>query len=87
MASLTITLTPEQLRALERIAARESRQVTDLLVESVDRLIRARPEPMNEEERRAAWERASALVGAFAFGRPDAARNHDELFVESVMDA
>jgi len=67
-----VQLTPEQLKALKKVAVRQGRSVADLVREGVDAVLAESASPTNEVRRRAA-----EASGRFRSGAGDLARRHD----------
>jgi predicted DNA-binding ribbon-helix-helix protein len=70
MVRTQIQLTEEQSSALHRIAERRGVSVSALLREAADRIIAS---PVSDRR-----SRALLAVGAFASGRTDVSRGHDD---------
>lgn len=91
MVPTQILLTENQARILEQIAAEKKTNVTELIRQSIDDMIRHRKDidgdkqsDADREERR---RRALSVVGAFSCGVGDLSVNHDKYLAEAYADA
>lgn len=78
MIRTQIQITPEQARALKRLAAKEGKSIAEIIRISVDNLLRSGG-IQNEVALR---ERARAVIGALN-GPADLAEDHDSYYVEA----
>jgi hypothetical protein len=70
MIRTQISLTPDQMQALRGEARRRNTSIAAVVRQAVDT-------ELARDEREARWERAMAVVGKYASGRPDIGQNHD----------
>ena len=82
MIRTQIQLTESQAREVKRWADERGVSMAAVIREAIDAHLRARSGPSWDE----IVERAIAAVGCCASGLGDLAENHDEYFVESVLD-
>jgi hypothetical protein len=78
MIRTQIQLTPEQARALKRLAAREGKSVAELIRLSLDATLRTSGIPDHTEQRRKARAAAGTLSDA-----EDLAEKHDQYLAEA----
>lgn len=78
MIRTQIQITPEQARALKRLAAREGKSVAELIRLSVDAMLKTSRIKDYDESRRKAIAAAGKLNGPV-----DLAANHDEFLAEA----
>jgi hypothetical protein len=81
MLRTQIQLTEAQAAKLRRRAAREKVSVAELIRRSIDQTLDA-PQPASPDRRR---QKALEIVGAFASGQPDLARQHDDALAEAFQ--
>ncbi len=74
-----VQLTARQAAAVRRVAARRKTSDAAIVREAVDLWLRAQG-PGDAADR---WQRALAVVGAFASGRKDVSREHDRELAEA----
>ncbi len=79
MVRTQIQITPEQAKALKRLAAREGKSVAELIRISVDEMLRAGGIQEQAKLRKKALEAAGKLSGP-----ADLAEKHDDYTVESI---
>lgn len=72
MIRTQISLTPEQMSGLKRLAGERKTSMAALVRDAVDRLLQSAP---SHEGR---LEAAAAVVGAFDSGRTDISERHDD---------
>jgi len=82
MVRTQIQLTEAQAAGLKKRAAAEKVSMAELMRRSVDELL-SRPAETDEDEK---WERARKAVGFLKSGGTDLSVNHDEYFVEAILD-
>ncbi len=80
MVRTQIQITPEQARALKRLAAREGKSVAELIRLSVDSMLRSGGIQDQDELRR----KAIAAAGKFS-GPEDLSENHDRYLIETLI--
>lgn len=80
MIRTQIQLTPEQARALKRLAAKEGKSVAELIRRSVDNLLQT-SDTLDQAARRA---RALAAAGRLS-GPIDLATRHDEYLADAFQ--
>ncbi|GAB4418666.1 MAG: hypothetical protein OHK0021_23770 [Bryobacter sp.] len=73
-----VQLTEEQIRALRLLSASTGQSTSELVRQSVDRMLAVQP-PRSYEERLA---QANRLVGAYSSEETDIAINHDKYLAE-----
>jgi hypothetical protein len=74
-----IRLTREQAAAVRRVAGRRKTSDAAIVREAVDLWLRTQRHGDANDR----WQRALAVVGAFASGRKDVSREHDREFAEA----
>lgn len=81
MIRTQIQLTPEQARALKRLAAKEGKSVAELIRQSVDILLRSEQlaDPIKLRQK------ALAATGKLRGGPKDLSIDHDRYFDEGVQ--
>lgn len=79
MIRTQIQITPEQARALKRLAAREGKSVAELIRISVDNMLRTGRIKDQDDLRR----KASAAAGTLK-GPENLAANHDDYLAEAL---
>jgi predicted DNA-binding protein len=80
MVRTQIQLTEEQARALKGLAAERGVSMAALVREAVDRALGEG----TELDRK--WQRALSVVGKYRGGGGRVSEEHDEYFVDSVLD-
>ncbi|HET7091268.1 MAG TPA: ribbon-helix-helix domain-containing protein [Anaerolineae bacterium] len=81
MLRTQIQLTEEQSRALKMLAAKQGKSVSELIRQSVDRLIQSAGAVDMADRRR----RALAAAGQFRSGQTDLAVEHDRYLAEDYQ--
>jgi Arc/MetJ-type ribon-helix-helix transcriptional regulator len=79
MVRTQIQLREDQVRRLKRRAAQRGVSMAELIREAVDRSLAS-------DDLEARWQRALSVAGKFRSGRSDISENHDEYFVEAILD-
>jgi hypothetical protein len=79
MIRTQIQITPEQARALKRLATKEGKSVAELIRISLDSMLKSGGIKDQEELRRRASHAAGKLHGP-----PNLAKNHDDFFAEAL---
>lgn len=80
MVRTQISLHEAEMERLRALARERGVSIASLLREAVDRLL----DESTMDER---WRRASAVIGKYSSGEPtNWAVDHDEAFVESILD-
>ncbi|MGH2471851.1 MAG: CopG family transcriptional regulator [Candidatus Limnocylindria bacterium] len=74
-----VQLTRQQAAAVRRVAARRKTSDAAIVREAVDLWLRAQGHGDANDR----WQRALAVVGAFASGRKDVSREHDRELAEA----
>jgi hypothetical protein len=74
-----VQLTRQQAAAVRRVAARRKTSDAAIVREAVDLWLRAQGHGDPDDR----WQRALAVVGAFASGRKDISREHDRELAEA----
>jgi hypothetical protein len=74
-----VQLTARQASALRKEAARRQTSDAAIVREAIDLWLRAHGQGDADDR----WQRAMAVVGAFASGRKDISREHDRELAES----
>jgi Arc/MetJ-type ribon-helix-helix transcriptional regulator len=79
MVRTQIQLEEEKAEALKRLAAERGVSVSALIRDGIDRVLA-------DEAWERRWRRALEVVGKYHSGVPDLSENHDDYFVEAILD-
>jgi hypothetical protein len=79
MIRAQVQFTEGQQEALHRLAAATGRSVADLVRESVEQMLRGRPQQSRKER----MTEALAAMGRYRSGRSDVSEKHDEYLDEA----